>query len=80
LAFSTIAFHLKRSWTCSTHFISFIFFKSSLTSSSHRYLGLPTGLLVNGFQLSIFFTILVSGILFVCPNQLNLYALTQFIT
>jgi hypothetical protein len=43
-------------------------------------LGLPTGLLVNGFNLYTFFTILVSGILFVCPNQLNLCALTQFIT
>ena len=42
-------------------------------------LGLPTGLLVNGFHLYIFCTILVSGILFVCPNQLNLCALTQFI-
>ena len=79
LAFSTIAFRLKRSWTCSTHFIAFIFSKSSLTSSSHRYLGLPTGLLVNGFHVYIFCTILVSGILFVCPNQLNLCALTQFI-
>jgi hypothetical protein len=42
-------------------------------------LGLPTGLLVSGFNLYIFFTTLVSGILFMCPNQLNLCALTQFI-
>jgi hypothetical protein len=76
LAFSTIAFHLKRSWTCSTHCISFIFFKSFMTSSYHRDIDLPTGLLVNGFHLYIFFTILVSGILFMCPNQLNLWALT----
>ena len=39
-------------------------------------LGLPTGLLVNGFQLYIFCTILVSDIQFMCPNQLNLWALT----
>jgi len=64
LAFSTIAFHLRRFWTCSVHFTSFTFFKSFLKSSSHRDLGLPTGLLVNGFHLYIFFTILISGILF----------------
>jgi len=34
LAFSTISFHLGRSWTCSAHFVSFIFFRSLLTSSS----------------------------------------------
>jgi len=61
LAFSKIPFHLRRSWTCSVHFMSFIFFKSFLTSTSHRDLGLPTGLLVNGFHSCIFFTILVSG-------------------
>jgi hypothetical protein len=35
-------------------------------------LGLPTGLFVNGFHLCIFLTILVSGILFMWPNELNL--------
>ena len=64
LAFSTISFRLRRSCTCSAHFISFIFFTSFLTSSSHRDLGLP----VNGFHLCILFTMLVSGILFVCPK------------
>jgi hypothetical protein len=43
-------------------------------------LGLPTGLLVNGFHLYIFLTILVSGILFMCPNQLNLWDLTTVCT
>jgi hypothetical protein len=75
LAFSTISFHLRRSWTCPAHFISFIFFKSS----SHQDSGLPTGLFVNGFNLCIFLTILISGILFMCPNRLNLWALTYFI-
>ena len=42
-------------------------------------LGLPTGLLVNSFHVYILFTVLVSGILFMCPKQLNLCALTQFI-
>ena len=75
LAFSTIPFHLRRSWTSSVHSMSFIFFTSFLTSS-HRHLGLPTALLVNGFHLYIFVTILVSGILLMCPNQLSLWALT----
>jgi hypothetical protein len=39
-------------------------------------LGLPAGLPVNGFHLCILFTMLVSGILFMCPKQLNLWALT----
>ena len=60
LAFSTIPFHLRRSCTCSVHFMSFIFFKSFLTSSSHRDMGLPADLPVNGFYLCVFFTILVS--------------------
>jgi hypothetical protein len=64
LAFSTISFHLRRSCTCSAHFVSLIFFRSFLTSSSHQDLGLPAGLPVNGFQLCILFTILISGILF----------------
>ena len=75
LAFSTIPFHFRRSWICSAHFISFIFLRSFLTSSSHRDLGLPAGLLVGGFHLYIFPTIFVSGILFMFPNQLNLWAL-----
>ena len=54
VAFSTISFHLRQSWTYSAHFINFIFFKSFLTSS-HRYLGLPAGLPVNGFHLCIHF-------------------------
>jgi hypothetical protein len=51
LAFSTMSVHLSR-------------FKLFLTSSSHRDLGLPAGLLANSFNFYIFLTILVSGILF----------------
>ena len=69
-------FHLRRSCTCSAHFINFIFFRPFLTSSSHRDLGLPAGLPVNSFHLCILFTMLVSGILFMCPNQLYRCALT----
>jgi hypothetical protein len=71
LTFSTIAFHLRRSWTCSLHFISFILFKSFLTSSFHRDLGLLTCLLVNSLNLYIFFTILISGIPFYLCVQTN---------
>jgi hypothetical protein len=35
-------------------------------------LSLPVGLPVNGCHLYIFLTTLVSGILFMCPNQLSL--------
>ena len=72
LAFSIISFHLRQFCTCSAHFISFIFFRSFLTSSSYRDLGLPAGLPASGFHLCILFTMPVLGILFMYPNQLNL--------
>jgi len=68
LAFLTISFHLRQSCTCCAQFISFIFFRSFLTSSFHRDLGLPAGLPVNGFHLCILFIVLVWGILFMCRN------------
>jgi hypothetical protein len=43
-------------------------------------LGLPCDLLVRGFQLNIFLTVLVSGILCTWPNQLSLWALMWLIT
>ena len=76
LAFSKISFYLSQYCTCTAHFKSFIFFRSFLTSSSHRDLGLPAGLPVNGFHLCILFTVLLSDILFMCPNQLSRWALT----
>ena len=45
-----------------------------LMLSSYPYLGLPCDLLVRGFQLSIFWTVLVSDILCTWPNQLSLWA------
>jgi hypothetical protein len=42
----------------------FIWQMSCLMLSSHLYLCLPCGLLVRGFQLNIFLTVLISGILF----------------
>jgi hypothetical protein len=41
----------------------FIWQMSCLMLSFHLYLGLPCDLLVRGFQLNIFLTVLVSGIL-----------------
>ena len=47
--------------------------------SSHLFLGLPFGLLVKGFHLSIFLVVLVSGILYMWQNQLSLWALNDYI-
>jgi len=44
---------------------------------SYLYLGLPCDLLVRGFHLNIFLTVLVPGILCTWPNQLSLWALIQ---
>jgi hypothetical protein len=65
LAFSTMTFHLGRSWTCSVHLTICIRLMSSLISSSHRDLGFPAGLPVRGFHLYIFFTTLVTQIHYV---------------
>jgi hypothetical protein len=48
---------------------------SCLTLSSHLYLGLPYDLLVTGFHLNIFLTVLLSGILCTWPKQHSLSAL-----
>ena len=58
LVFSTVSFHLSRSWTRSDHFTTFSFFRSFLTPSSHLDLGLPIGRFVIGCHLYIFFTML----------------------
>jgi len=50
---------------------------SCLMLSSHLYLGLPCDLLVRGFHLNIFLTVLVSDILCTWPNQLSLWDLIQ---
>jgi len=63
LAFSTTSFHFPRSWTQAIQFWIFNWQLSCLMLSSHLYLSLPCDLLVRGFQLNIFLTILVSGVL-----------------
>jgi hypothetical protein len=45
--------------------------------SSHLYLDLPCDVLVRGFQLNIFLTVLLSDILCTRPNQLSLFAFIQ---
>ena len=79
LAFSTTSFHFPRSWTQAIQFLTFIWQMSCVMLSSHLYLGLPCDLLVRGFQLNIFLTVVVSGILCMCPNQLSLWALMWLI-
>ena len=54
--------HFSRSWTQAVQFF-FSFAKCRLVLSSYLYLGLPCDLLVRGFQLNIFLTVLVSDIL-----------------
>jgi hypothetical protein len=60
-------------------FLIFIWQMSCVMLSSHLYLGLPCDLLVRGFQLNIFLTVLVFGILCTWPNQLSLWALMWLI-
>ena len=51
------------------------FFRSSMTFSCHRCLGLPTGLVPIGFQSSSFLVGLAWSILWICPTHLILCAL-----
>jgi hypothetical protein len=51
----------------------------SCVISYQLYLGLPCDLLVRGFQLNIFLTVLVSSILCMWPTQLSLWALMWLI-
>jgi hypothetical protein len=75
LAFSTTSLHLPRSWTQTVQFLIFILQMYCLTLLSHLLLDLPCNLVVIGFHLYIFLTILLSDILCTCPNQLSHWAL-----
>ena len=75
MAFSMTSFHFPRSWTQVIQYLTLIWQMSCLTLSSHLYFGLPCDLLVRGFHLNIFLTVLVSGILCTWPNQRSLWAL-----
>jgi hypothetical protein len=49
-AFSAKSLQVLQSLAVSSQFSTFSFFRSSMTSSCHRCLGLPTGLFPVGFQ------------------------------
>ena len=72
LACFTISFHNLLSLHFSVQFLTFIFFKSSSTWSSHLNLGLPTGLDEHDSHSVNFLTVLVLFILITCPAQRNL--------
>jgi hypothetical protein len=55
--------------------LTFSFFRSSVTFSCHRCLGLPTGLVPIGFQSSGLPVGLAWFILWICPSHLILCAL-----
>ena len=70
LACSTISFHNLLSLHFSVQFLTFIFFKSSSTWSSHLSLGLPTCLDEHGSHSVTFLTVLVVSILITCAAHL----------
>ena len=72
LACFTILFHNLLSLHFSLQFLTFIFFKSYSTWSSHLSLGLPTGLDEQGSHSVSFLTVLVVSILITCAAQRNL--------
>ena len=65
LACFTISFHNLLSLHFSLQFLTFIFFKSSSTWSSHLSLGLPTGLDEHGSHSVNFLTVLLVSIIFI---------------
>src|SRR5215469_7034990 len=74
-AFSARSLHVLLSLAISFQFFTFSFFKSSMTSSCHRCLGLPTGLVPIGFQSNSFLAGLAWSILCIWPSHLILCTL-----
>ena len=74
-AFSAKSLQVRLSLTTSFQFLTFSFFTTSMTSSCHRCLGFPTGLVPIGFQSSRFLVGLAWSILWICPSHLILCAL-----
>ena len=72
LACFMISFHNLLSLHFSLLFLTFVFFKSSSTWSSHLILGLPTGLDEHGSHSVNFLTVLVVSILITCAAQHNI--------
>ena len=74
-AFSAKSLQVLLSLTASFQFLTFSFFRSSMTFSCHRCLGFPTDLVPTGFQSSSFLVGLTWSILWICPSHLILCAL-----
>src|SRR5215469_7504671 len=74
-AFSARSLQVLLSLAISFQFFTFSFFKSSMTSSCHRCLGLSTGLVPIGFQSNRFPDGLAWSILCIWPSHLILCAL-----
>ena len=69
LASATICLQVSQSLALSLHSFIPIFLRSMDTSSSHLIHGLPLRLVAYSFPYSIFFGILVSCILSICPSS-----------
>ena len=74
-AFSTKSLQVLLSLAVSFLFLTFSFFRSSMTSSCHRCLGFPTGLVPIGPQSNSFLVGLAWSIRWICPSHLILCAL-----
>ena len=72
-------FHSSLSYTFSCHSCPPTILLSSLTSSSHLFLGLPLGLVVSKFIYNTLLGILFSSILCTCPNHRNLCSIYIYI-
>ena len=74
-AFSAKSLQVLLSLAVSFQFFTFSFFRSAMTSSCHRYLGLPTALVPMGLQSNSFLVGLAWSIRCICPSHLILCAL-----
>jgi len=74
-AFSAKSFQVLLSLAISFQFLTFSFFRSSMTSSCRRCLGLPTGLVPIGFQSNSFLVCLAWSILWIYSSHLILCVL-----
>jgi len=76
-AFSAKSLQVLLSLAASFQFLTFSFFVSSMTSSCHCYLGLPTGLVPIGFQSRSFLVGLAWSILWICPHPFDSLCLNE---
>jgi len=68
-AFSAKSLQVLLSSAASFQFLTFSFFRSSMTSSCHHCLGFPTGLVPINFQTNSFPVGLAWSILWICPSH-----------